>query len=440
MYSVKKSIIKMKLLYIDAINSGISGDMFLASLLGLVPDSDTLLNELKSLKDYLPGVSKLQIELVNITRSGIKLNKLKIDIKENKHHRTANVLKISLNKFLEDNNLTNEAKNYANNVLNTLIQAEAEIHGELIENLHLHELSSIDTLIDIIGVSRALETIGAFNNNFKIFCSKLPLGGGTIKTAHGILPIPAPATLKILEKSNLVGYNGPIENELVTPTGAALLANLNTINFPCEARLKKVIYSTGQKEFNNFLNILRLYYGEMEEEEILIESHPLKDYIEPITVLETNVDDVSGEILGNFIKKLEEEDILDIQIIPSITKKNRPSHNIKVLCQPEYKFKIIEKFLYELGTLGVRFNTISRVCVERKIENTDIEINGKIYDLRYKISYIDTKKERKIVNIKPENEDLRRIAEDSGLSLKEILFFTQAKREHFFYKYKKNNN
>lgn len=427
----------MKLLYIDATNSGISGDMFLASLLELVPEPDIVLNELKNLKDYLPDVSKLKIELIRIKRSGININKLKVEIKENKHQRTATVLKSSLNKFLEKKNFSNHAKDYANKVLNTLIQAEADIHGELIENLHLHELSSIDTLIDIIGVSKALDILGAFDSDFKIFCSKLPLGGGTIKTAHGILPIPAPATLKILEESNLVVVNGPIEKELVTPTGAALLVNLKPQNLPYEMNIEKIVYSTGQKEFNDFLNILRLYYGEMEESDIFTETHYLKEHIEPVTILETNVDDVSGEILGNFIKEMEKEDILDLQIIPSISKKNRPSHIIKILCRPEYKFELIEKIIDELGTLGVRFNTINRVCVARTIENIDIEINGKNYDLKYKISYIDTETERKIVNIKPEYENLKKIANDSGLPLKKILYFARAKIRQIFNKYKK---
>ncbi|MFX1395330.1 MAG: nickel pincer cofactor biosynthesis protein LarC [Promethearchaeota archaeon] len=429
----------MKLLYIDTTNSGISGDMFLASLLGLLPEPEIILNELKSLKDYLLDVTKLDIELINIKRSGIKINKLKIEIKEKKH-RDVNILKTSLNKFLEDNNFTTEAKNYANNVLNTLINIEASIHGELIENLHLHELSSVDTLIDIAGVSRVLETIGAFKNDFKIYCSKLPLGGGTIKTAHGILPVPAPATLKILERSNIIICNGPIKSELVTPTGAALLVNLNPQNLPYEMNLKKVVYSTGQKDFNNFLNIMRLFYGETEKSVRFHESHPLTEYIEQVTILETNVDDVSGEILGNFINKMEKEDILDIQIIPGISKKNRPCQIIKILCRPDIKFELIEKIIEELGTLGVRFNTINRVCVARITENINIEINGKNYDLIYKISYTDTKNKKRIVNIKPEYENLKKISNESGLSLKEILFFAQTKIQQILSKYQKNKN
>ena len=425
----------MKILYIDAENSGISGDMFLSSLLGLVPNPENILKELRKLKDFLPDVSKLNLDLIEITRSGIKINKLQIDIKEKKHHRNANILKTSLNNFLSANNFKDETKNYAKDVLNSLINAEAEVHKELNENVHLHELSSVDTLIDIIGVSRALETIGAFNKDFKIACSKLPLGGGTVNSAHGTLPVPAPATLNILGKSNLIVHNGPIEAELVTPTGAALLTNLNPKNLSYEMNLDKVVYSTGQKEFNGFLNILRLFYGELVVTEVPNKSY-LQKYIETVAVLETDVDDISGEILGDFIRSVEKEDVLDIQIIPSITKKNRPGHVIKVLCRPQNQFELIEKMIEELGTLGVRFSTIKRVCVEREFDDRSIEINGKTYNLRYKISYIDSDSGRKIVNIKPEYNDLKKISEESGFNVKEILFIAQEKIQDILNEFK----
>lgn len=416
----------MKILYIDATNSGISGDMFFSSLLGLVPNPENILKELHKLKDFLPDVSKLNLDLIEITRSGIKINKLQLDLKEKKNHRNASVLKTSLNKFLNANNFTDEAKNYANNVLKSLINAEADVHKKLNKNLHLHELSSVDTLIDIIGVTRALETIGAFNKDFKIVCSKLPLGGGTVNSAHGILPVPAPATLKILEKSSLIVHSGPIEAELVTPTGAALLTNLNPENLSYDMHLEKVVYSTGQKEFDDFINVLRLFFGNLEVTEDSEKSF-LQKYFEPVTLLETDVDDISGEILGNFIKNIEKENILDIHIIPSITKKNRPGHVIKILCHPRNQFELMEKVIEELGTLGVRFSTINRVCVERKFEKRSIEINGNTHNLKYKISYIDSESGRKIVNIKPEYGDIKRISEDSGLTLKEILFIAQEK-------------
>jgi uncharacterized protein (TIGR00299 family) protein len=419
----------MKSLIIDASNSGISGDIFLAALLGLVPNAANIINDLKELKLFLNDVIKLEIELTKIERSGIKVNQLKLNIKEEKHHRNPKILKDALNKFLDEKRFSESGKQYANNVLDSLFRAEAEVHQDQIENIHLHEISSVDTLIDILGVSKSLETIGAFDKDFEIYCGKIPLGGGTINSAHGILPIPAPATVKLFEGTDLIVYNGPIDSELVTPTGAALLINLKPINkvHSPEFNLEKMVYSTGQKSFDNFPNILRLFVGNIVHSYIAEGSSFLRQYLEDITIIETDLDDISGEIIGNFVKIIENENILDIQIIPGITKKNRPSHIIKVLCYPKYSFQLIEIMLRELGTLGVRYNTIKRVCIDRKLEETSIKVNEKDFRLKYKISYIKKGKESIIVNIKAEYEDLKNISKATGVPVKDLQVIFQSK-------------
>ncbi|MFW9822741.1 MAG: nickel pincer cofactor biosynthesis protein LarC, partial [Candidatus Thorarchaeota archaeon] len=366
----------MSIIYLDLNSSGISGDMLLASLLGLVSNPNELLEQLKELKEFLSGVTKLNIKWKQIPRSGITTNQLEIDLTETKNQRSAKTLQNSLNEYLNKKNFSESARIYALRVLNMLIQAEADVHGKLAEKIHLHELSSVDTLIDIIGVTIVLDRINLFRDKSQIYCSKLPLGGGKVKTAHGVLTVPTPATLKILEKSNLTTYGGPIDSELVTPTGAALLVNLNpeVITFQPEMNIEKVIYSTGQKSFDNFPNIFRLFYGKSIITEKISSSHPLQKYVEKISILETDVDDVSGEILGNFINEIQNEDILDVQLIPSFTKKNRPSYVIKVLCHLKDTFTLIEKIINELGTLGVRYSTMDRVCVDRSQEKHSVEI------------------------------------------------------------------
>jgi uncharacterized protein (TIGR00299 family) protein len=428
----------MRILYLDLNNSGISGDMFLASLLGLVPEEGRkILDDLIELKDYLPGVSKLAVELIKIPRSGIQLNQLKLEIKENKNHRSAKTLIDSMNQYLDEKGLTLLAKNYANQVLNKLIHAEAEVHDKLIENIHLHELSSVDTLIDILGVTAILDQINCFEEGFQVFCNKIPLGGGKVETAHGLLAVPAPATLKILEKSNLVTFGGPIDSELVTPTGAALLTSLNPefCQYLPNSIIEKSIYSTGQKDFKDFLNIMRIFYGEYREFDNTKKIDMMEKYTQKVSMIETDVDDISGEILGNFITNLKNENILDIQIIPSITKKNRPSQIIQILCYPEYTTKLIEKSIHELGTLGVRFSIVNRVCVERILEKRIIEIEGKRFDVNFKISYIASEKGKEIVNIKPEFEDIRKISEELGIAIKKVEFFAQSHLEQLFHKY-----
>jgi len=341
--------------------------------------------------------------------------------------------------FLANSKISKHAKNYANNVLNSLIEAESEVHGKLAENIHLHELSSVDTLIDIIGAAIALDKINAFEKNTGIFCSKIPLGGGKVNTKHGNLAIPAPATLRILEKSELITFGGPIDSELVTPTGAALLSNLNpkVLQYPNEMKIKKSIYSTGQKKFKNFLNILRIFYGESEDITYDL-SHPLQKYTEQVAILETDVDDVSGEILGSFISRFEKEEILDIQILPSITKKNRPAYVIKILCYPEQTFELIEKIIHELGSLGVRFKIFNRVCVNRRIERKKIEIKENEYEINYKISFIESDKGIEIVNIKPEFDDLKKISELTGLAVRKIQLIALAKIKEFYNNFTKH--
>ncbi|UCC18305.1 MAG: nickel pincer cofactor biosynthesis protein LarC [Promethearchaeota archaeon] len=424
----------MRILHIDLKNSGISGDMFLAGLLGLVPDPNKILLELRNLKNFFPDVSKLNLKLINVERSGIQLNQLDIGIEESKDHRTAKTLQKYLNDFLFNAKVSDPAMNYANNVLNSLIQAEVEVHGVLFNKIHLHELSSIDTLIDIIGVTMAIDSINGFNNDLTITCSKLPLGSGTVNISHGTLTIPAPATLKILEKSDLSIYGGPIDSELTTPTGVALLSNLkpSVLHYIPEMKIFKSVYSTGQKRFKNFLNIMRIFYGEFNEKELVNFDHHLQKYIEQVAVLETDVDDVSGEIIGHFISLLEKEDILDIQVFPSITKKNRPSYYIKVLCYPEQVFNLIEKIIINLGTLGVRFNIINRVCINRRIEKEKIEINEKFYEISFKISFIESDKGSEIVYIKPEYEDLKKISEHTGISIKKLELIVQTKLRNIY--------
>ncbi|MEJ2295305.1 MAG: DUF111 family protein, partial [Candidatus Lokiarchaeota archaeon] len=225
----------MKILYFDCINSGLSGDMLLASLMGLIKNPNEVKEFLVDLKKNINDVSRLEFELIKIEKSGIQVNQLHIEIQENKHHRTPKVLQLALDRALEKGNFSLLAQNYAHNVLDSLINAEAQVHGKLIGQIHLHELSSVDTLIDILGVTKVLEMLGYFQDEFTILCSQLPLGGGKIKTAHGTLAVPAPATIKILENTGIIVQNGPVEGELVTPTGAALLVNLNPI---CEDYFK----------------------------------------------------------------------------------------------------------------------------------------------------------------------------------------------------------
>lgn len=411
----------MKKLYIDTSNSGISGDMFLSALLGLIETPENIIEKLEGLKSLFPDVSTLKITLKQIEKKGIKINKLEITIKEKKDHRTAKFLRKGLQKFLANSTLSERGKHYAKKVLDNLISAEAAVHGKNNENIHLHELSSIDTFIDILGVTMILEELELFNHESEIYVSSLPLGGGSIKTAHGILPVPAPATAKILEESNLIIQQGPIDSELVTPTGAALLTALDPSIEQYEMKLKKIAYSTGEKSFKDFPNILRLLYGDSHAINTSNSKQNLMHYAQKIVEIETNIDDASGEEIGDFITSLQEKNIVDVQVIPTTTKKNRTGQIIKILTPPEHKDEIIKFTLLELGTLGIRYRKLDRICVDRSIEKTEIVIREKLYEVSYKLSYIGSDPDnRKIINIKPEYEDLKIISKETQIPVRKL--------------------
>jgi len=426
-----------KVLYIDCRNSGISGDMLVAALLEFVSEPEKILNQLTDLKKYLKGVSNLEIKLSKGKKNDIWVDQLQILLEETKHHRTANDLRNALNKFIKDIKIGEEAGQYAKEVLDMLIKSESEVHGELEEKLHLHELSSVDTLIDILGTTLCLDGIGFFTEDFEIYCSELPIGGGKIKVSHGLIPVPAPAVVKILEKSSLKALPGPIQEELSTPTGVALLATLNPKVKEDAFIIQEMSQSRGQKEFSSFLNILRVFKGYREKKRNEIVKRELERYNEKITILETNVDDVSGEIIGDFMEVIYEEHVLDVQVIQTLTKKNRPGYIIKVLCNPEYKFKIIETIINHLGTLGVRYHTIDRICVEREMDESLIKLKGKNFPVRFKISYYIFEGERRIVNIKPEYDDLQKIRRETGRTIKELTQILEPKLNTLIKKKKK---
>ncbi|TXT63249.1 MAG: hypothetical protein BAJALOKI1v1_760005 [Promethearchaeota archaeon] len=399
--------------------------MFLAALLELLPNSQKLLDSLCDLKGYLKGVSKLKIKMDKVKKNDIWVSQLHIDLTEKKTHRSIKALKDALNQFLKDKDFKSETSRYANDVLDTLITAEAEVHRKLKEKIHLHELSSVDTLIDILGVSKSLELLGAFSEELKIYCSILPLGGGTIKAAHGVIPVPAPATVKIIETSKLLTQLGPVQEEISTPTGVALLTNLNPAVKRIAFNILNTGHSIGQKTFPNFLNMLRIFHGRSDQPNLETTINPLAKYREQVSIIETNIDDISGECIGDFFDVMKEEDILDIEVRQAITKKNRPCYSITVLCKPEVKFNIIRRIISTLGTLGVRYHTIDRICIEREIESINLEINGIFYPVRYKSSYFRHNNQKEIVNIKPEYEDLRKIRQKTKYSIHKLhqIFF-----------------
>jgi uncharacterized protein (TIGR00299 family) protein len=270
-------------------------------------------------------------------------------------------------------------------------------------------VASLDTVFDIVGSIMLLEKNGFLDG--KIYSTPPVLGGGYANMEHGILSIPAPATLEILCKHNIKYSNPPYATEFehTTPTGIAILSNVVdeiVDNFPPMIPIK-VGYGAGSKRLKEVPNILRVVEGKINK----------KNIEKNMVVLETNVDDVSGEIIGNLFEKLLNEGAKEVFVVNGIGKKNRPTNIISVITNYAKSGELAKMLMDETGTLGIRIKEIDRIKAERTEKTYFININGKEFKFNVKISYIDDK----IINIKPEYEDAKKIAEELKIPLRKVL-------------------
>jgi len=361
-------------LMIDSQIAGISGDMILASLVDLGANKSKIIESIHIAESYLENSAIKKIDFQHIKKNGKQATQLILEIEENVHERKANEIKNCILNTSEKIGLTMSARNFALNTVETLISAEAKIHGESKESVHFHEASSIDTVIDILGTAVALDDLNLFDE--EIICSPVAIGGGSITFSHGTTSNPAYAILEIFKNSGIITKGGTITEELTTPTGASILVNLTKTcsEFYPPLTIDCIGYGAGQKSFVEFSNVLKIVRGKTK-------TSLIKDTVQ---VLETNVDDVSGEVLGNLIEKLMLNGAKDVTITPGITKKGRPTHLISVICDSASMQQILELLVEETRTLGVRVRTSERFVVPRTIDETMIEIDGREFLVHYK--------------------------------------------------------
>jgi hypothetical protein len=284
-----------------------------------------------------------------------------------------------------------------------LISSESKIHGVPEESVHFHEASSIDTLVDIIGITIALDDLKFFDE--KILCMPISVGGGTVTFSHGTMSNPASAILEIFKNSNLKIKGNDSNEELTTPTGACILASLTNIaiDFYPSMKIESIGYGAGQKEFDSFSNVLKIVRGSENNFEI-----------DSVKILETNVDDVSGEILGNLIEKIMEKGAKDVSIYHGITKKGRPTNLVSVICNDDNMDEIVDTLILETGTLGVRISESNRFIVPRSTHEISLTINDQSFQVHYKKSSFKGKNDFKI-----EFDDLKNISNSINKSVKE---------------------
>jgi uncharacterized protein (TIGR00299 family) protein len=306
-----------------------------------------------------------------------------------------------------------------------LINAEATIHGEPVNEVHLHEASSIDTFVDLIGCAIALEDLNIFES--KIFSTYICIGNGLTTFSHGTIPNPTNAVLEIFRGKPFVLVGNDL-GEVTTPTGAAMLVNLSCecISYYPPIIPEKIGLGAGHKILNNTPNILRIILGK----------NPLSFGLnnEKMFLIETNIDDVDGEIIGNLIEVLMNEGARDVTVIPGITKKNRPVNIIRVLSDNFKREILVERLFKETGTSGIRINEINRITLERNIIIMQVIVNKSEYNIKVKITKDSS---NNIINIKPEFDDLKKISILENSSLKTI---QEMVMYQIYKKFKASNN
>lgn len=404
-----------RIAFIDCQVAGVSGDMFLGALLHLGANLDKVTNAIELIPKFLNDCKGIKMIANKTTRCGLNATEARIIPDETVKERTGKDILDAVTTCTKELEISEEAKAFAVKIVKNIVEAESQVHGENLDSTILHEAGSADTLADAIGSAVACEDLGLMKN-CQWFCTPLALGGGRVTFSHGTVPVPPPAVLELAKKNNFPIVGGPVESELTTPTGASIISSLGVLfsNFLPNIKIAGVGLGAGRKDFTNLPNILRIIIGEKYPQNL--ESHNLME--DTVVVLETNIDDISGEIIGQTIDVLFEKGAKDVSIIPVITKKGRPGQIIKVISSPEDAQKLARTLIDETGSLGVRLASTSRLILKREINTTTITVGNKSYDLRIKIAK-DTS--GKIIQMKPEFEDLKKIAKETNLPLKHIL-------------------
>lgn len=384
-----------RIAYLDCL-SGISGDMTLGALLDAGVELAAIADGIDSL-----GLPSCRLVATEVKRHGFRATHLKVEHEPEEAHRHLH----HITEMIERSRLTPRQQDLAKRIFTRLGEAEAKVHGTTIRKVHFHEVGAVDSIADIVGAAIGWDLLGVD----RIVCSPVPTGRGTILIAHGRCSVPAPATAELLSGIPLAASD--IECELTTPTGAAIVATLVDEFGPLPSmKIERIGYGAGTKELQEQANVLRLIVGES------VTAPPSDE----IWILETNLDDVPGEVIGHTVGALFERGALDVYTSAIQMKKNRPGVKLTILCE-QTQIALLEAIVFrETGTLGIRRWPASRHKLERRPHQVETPwgiIEGKLANLPGEPP-----------RFTPEYEACRRIAEARGIPLSEV---DQAARRAF---------
>jgi len=375
--------------------SGISGDMFL----GCLVDAGWPLSDLHAVVEAM-GLPEddWRITQTEVMRGPLRATLVDVEAREGHVHRHLSDIRTIIN----ETSLSATIRANAIAVFTRLAQAEAAVHGMAVESVHFHEVGAIDAIIDIVSACAGIEALGIK----QLYAGALPLGPGWAQSAHGRIPLPAPATLNLLAAANAPTRPAPGPGELVTPTGAALLCELANFSQPA-MRLEKIAIGAGQKEFD-WPNIARLWLGKSETAKRGGHASHGKRLIQ----IETNIDDMNPEFYGHVVDKLFAAGALDVWLTPIQMKKQRPGTLLCVLARAENEEAMADLVLRETTTLGVRIHAVHRHEAERRQHTIDTKWGP----VRVKLKFVD----EELIGIKPEHDDCRQLATENQIPLQTV--------------------
>lgn len=387
----------MRIGYFDCF-SGISGDM----ILGAIVDAGLPLTSLKR------ELSKLNLKGYSLKETKVKkagISATKVDVIINSKFKVQSSKKWKdIERIVKASSFSSEIKGKGLKIMRRLFEAEGKVHGESPEKVHLHELGAMDCIVDVFGAVIGIEMLGLK----KVYSSPLNLGGGSVKTEHGIFSVPAPATAELLKNTPV--YSTGIPYELTTPTGAAIITAITDCFMPLPPfKPERIGYGAGSFDLKGQPNILRFFIGK-----------EVKDYEkDEVVVIETNIDDMNPQIYEYLIERIFEKGALDVYITQVIMKKGRPANLLTVLAERRWMDEIIDIIFKETTTFGVRFHIASRYKLSKEVK----KIKTKYGSIRVKIGRMDDD----TITVTPEYEDCKASARNKAFSLRTVM--DEAKRK-----------
>jgi uncharacterized protein (TIGR00299 family) protein len=378
----------MKIAYFDCF-AGISGDMILGALIHLGVPGGFIEENIRNMP-----LGAFHLEVGSAARMGINGRQVKVVVEDRDEHARNYQ---DIRSLIDNSPLPDTIKGLSLKIFGRLAEVEASIHGCPKEDVHFHELGGVDTIVDVVGAALSVEWLGID----KIFASEIPVGKGFVTCRHGRLPVPAPATIALLD--GVPVYGTGVSHELVTPTGAAILTSLcRDFGTMPKMLIRQVGYGVGSRDLKEMANLLRVVLG---EPDFAYEA-------DCVTVVETNIDDMNPEIFGFVMERLFEDGALDVVLIPVFMKKNRPGTMVQVICKETDRETVVRRILSQTTATGVRHYRTERSKLTRKVKEATTSY-GKV-----RVKEVSGPAGR--VSVVPEYEDCKKIALEKNVPLKVV--------------------